>query len=440
MAVSVFLSSTGLDLDEDCRPYVRSAITGCGAGEVCMESWISDFEKAEQVCRLHLKKSSHYLGVFAHWRGSCPPGQQRSYTEAEFDWACELNKTKAVLLPKASSAYDRKLRRRARLQDAGAAEAQKKFVKRVRSAGVTMDFDDVPQLVNKTIQLVNGWLGLGVVSEGEQANAATAARAPGDADLVTIGRRELVAQLERVFEIIGGEGLSAIAGFLVHGPVGFGHVQAVRRLREAFENLNADEDSDDDTQPRRIVLPVGGYWDGNDLGGMLSAFGRAVDREWEPADVPSLAARVKKLLATEHVILEINDLQRYGGGLNAFVQQFWKPLTDALGTQIHKHKLVAFMSFEGAPTLDWDALTFNTAVDKDEDFELLRPVKLPALEAFNEKELTAWLRGWLGKAGALGGDAAKQLKQAQTLAHTLVAETGGEPLKVYNKLSTLVVN
>lgn len=403
-----------------------------------MESWVSDFEKAEKVCRQFLKKSSHYLGVFAYWRGSCPPGQARSYTEAEFDWACERTMPMAVFVPKASTKYDSKLRRKAKSQDANAAEAQQKFVKRVRAAGVTMDFDDVPQLINKTIQLVNTWRGLGVVSEGAQANSATAASGPSDAELVKIGRRELVAQLERVFEIIDGEGLSSVAGFLVHGPVGFGHAQAVRRLREAFEALNEDED--EDAQPRRIVLPVGGYWDGNDLGGMLSAFGRAVDKEWEPADVSALSARVKKLLATEHVVLEINDLQRYGGGLTAFVQQFWKPLTDALGAQIHKHKLVAFMSFEGVPAPDWGARTFDASVDKDEEFELPRPVKLSALEAFTEKELTAWLRGWLGKAGALGGDAAKQLKQAQTLAQTLVAETGGEPLKVYSKLSTLVVN
>ena len=89
---------------------------------------------------------------------------------------------------------------------------------------------------------------------------------------------------------------------------------------------------------------------------------------------------------------------------------------------------------------EWDALSFDPAVDADEDFALSRPVKLPALEAFTEKELTAWLRGWLVKANALGGDAAKQLKYAQAQARTLVAETGGEPLKVYSKLCTLDVN
>jgi hypothetical protein len=398
-----------------------------------MESWVADYEEAEKVCRSHLERSSHYLGVFAHWRGSSPPGQERSYTEAEFDWACELSKTKAVLVPKASTPYDRKLRRRAKAQDARAAEAQKNFVRRVRSMGVTMDFEDVPQLVRKTIQLVSTWVGRGVMSEGERASVG-GAPAPNEADLVSLGRRELVAQFERAFEIMAGVALAEVVGFLVQGPVGYGHAQAVRRLREEFEDAN------EDAQPRRVVLPVGGYWDGNDLNGMLSAFGRAVDEKWEPADVSALAARVKKLLESEHVLLEIHDLQRYGGGLTSFVAQFWKPLTDALGAQAHRHKLVAFMSHEGAPGDDWDACAFDPAADDDADFESARPVKLPALIVFTEKELTAWLRGWLKEAGAFGGDAAKQLTRARELAAIVAAETGGEPLKVYSKLSTLAAN
>lgn len=434
MAVKVFISSTGVDLEEDCRPLVRSTVTGCKADEVCMESWVTDFEEAEKVCRRMLTGSSHYLGVFAHWRGSSPPGQERSYTEAEFDWACELNKTKAIFMPRASTPYDRKLRRRAKAQDARSAEAQKNFLRRVRTTATAMDFDDLPQLVKKTIQLVSGWLGDGIVNEGRKASAA-AMRAPSEAELITLVRRKLIEQYERAFEIIGGEGLAEVVGFLVHGPVGYGHAQAVRRLRETFENAN------DDAQTRRVVLPIGSYcWDGDDLRGMLSAFGRAVDEEWEPTDVLTLAARVKKLLASGHLILEINDLQRYVGGLASFVEQFWKPLADALGTQAHQHKLVAFLSYEGAPEPEWDALTFDSAEDDEMDFELSRPVKLPALEAFTEKELTAWLRGWLNKAGTRGGDAARQLEQAQTLAARLFAETRGEPLKVYTKLCMLVVN
>jgi hypothetical protein len=434
MAVKVFISSTAVDLEEDCRPFVRSAVTGCKADEVCMESWVTDFIEAEQVCRLKLAGSSHYLGVFAHWRGSSPSGQERSYTEAEFDWACELNKTKAIFMPKAATPYDRKLRRRAKAQDARAAEAQKNFRNRVRTIATAMDFDGLPQLVEKTIQVVDAWLGKGIVSEGRQAGAAASARTPNESDLVTLGRRELVAQFERAFDIIGGEGLAEVVGFLVHGPVGYGHAQAVRRLREAFEDAN------DDAQPRRVVLPIGGYWDGDDLSGMLSAFGRAVDELWEPSDVSALAARVKKLLATEHVILEINDLQRYTGGLASFVEQFWKPLTDALGAQAHQHKLVAFMSYEGAPEHAWGACTFDTEEDDEADFELSRPVKLPALEAFTEKELTAWLRGWLKEIGTRGGDTARQLEQARKLAATIYAETGGKPQDVYTKLCALVVN
>lgn len=436
MSVSVFISSTGVDLDKDCRPCVRRAITEGGAIEVCMESWVTDFDEAEHVCRRKLRASSHYLGIFAHWRGSSPPGQERSYTEAEFDWACELKKTKAVLLPKASTEYDLQLRERANTQDARAAEAQKNFVKRVRSMGVAMDFEDLPHLAQKAAQVLDAWLDRGIMRAA--AGGPAAGRAPTEAELVTLGRRELVTQFERTFDIIGGEGLPEVVGFLVHGPVGYGHAHAVRRLREIFEEANGGVDEYDDAQPRRIVLPSGGYWDGDNLRGLLSAFGRQVDKEWEPPDIASLAARVRKLLESEHLVLEINDLQRYGS-VASFVAQFWQPLADALGGQLHAHKLVAFMSYEGAPEPDWDAFTFDPTADDDADFAPARPVKLPALAAFTAQELTTWLRGWLRGVGAHGGNAQQQLKQAQTLTSALVAETGGEPLKVYSKLNTPIV-
>jgi hypothetical protein len=432
MAVSIFISSTGADMDEDCRPFVRRAITEGGAIEVCMESWVTDFDEAGNVCRRKLRESSHYLGIFGHWRGSCPPGEDRSYTEAEFDWACELTKQKAVLVPKVSSEIDRKLRRRARAQNPAAAEAQKRFVKRVRDLGVTVNFDDLPHLVQKTTQLLNLWQGRGVVGEGARARAGGST--PTEADLDTLGRRELVEQFGRAFDLIGGEGLAEVAAFVVHGPGGSGHAQAVRRLRAAFEGMNGDAEA------RRCVLPIGAHWDGDSLTGLLAAFAREVDRDWRPNNVAELAARAGRLLEAGHLLLEIYDLQRYRGGLRAFVEEFWRPLSSALGGRTPAHRLAALMSFEGAPVPDWASCTFDPVADDEADFELARPVKLPALTPFTAQELTTWLRGWLRGVGAFGGDAARQTEGARALAQTLVAETGGEPLRVYGKLSLLVAS
>jgi hypothetical protein len=445
MSVKVFVSSTCSDLELDCRPCVIGLIEGI-AEAIAMELWDSPFKEARVVCRDKLEfESSHYLGLFAHRFGAKPPGSERSYTQYEFEWARELEKEMAVFVPKPATPFDNILRKRAKTQTSEDALRQKEFVKSVRELGVVNPFDDLMQLAKKATRLVNQWSGKGVMDHGaatpSRSGVRTAARAnhdrhPVETDYLALGRSDFGPQLRRLFDFMAGAGMAEVAGFLVWGQTGAGHDQAIRLLQAEFAEMNRD------TEPRRILLPVGARHEGPHLAGLLTAFGREVEEGWEPKTVKALADRLNLLLSESPVVLEINNLQRYDGGLAAFVKDFWKPLTGEMVGELYQNQLAAFMKFEGMLKPAWKANLFDASVERDLVFKASKSsklIKLPELRKFTEPELTAWLRAWLKKKKACGGDLDKQLNCAKAEAKTLIKETAGEPSKVYLQLNKLDV-
>src|SRR5262249_44729303 len=148
-----FLGSTRKDLDADCRRAVLEAVKVAEAVAVEMGDWDADHVDAVRLCRQKLElESSHYVGVFAYWRG-WEPKLKLSITQAESEWACGCRKDPppcrmAVFVPNPCSDFDQKLRERAIDQTAEQAAAQKKFLERV-SRDVYQVFDDPINLALK---------------------------------------------------------------------------------------------------------------------------------------------------------------------------------------------------------------------------------------------------------------------------------------------------
>jgi hypothetical protein len=150
--------------------------------------------------------------------------------------------------------------------------------------------------------------------------------------------------------------------------------------------------------------------------------------------VDALAEKLKDMLRSNDVILEIGDIHRFEGSLPAFVNQFWNPIISVLVADPLPGRLIVLLTMEPSAPPELKPFLHDLAIDKPQDFAPTHLIKLPELDAFTENEIAAWLRDWFRKDVARTADMKKLTEDAQKLAKTLFDETKGEPLKLQNKL------
>src|ERR1700722_5873556 len=111
----VFLGSTAMDLARDCRPNAIRGIRRGGGQEISMETWDASYRAPVEVCReMVQRKSSHYIGLLAYYRGHVQSELGISITQAEFEWARQSPGPAAmgVFIPDSGSSYAATLKRR----------------------------------------------------------------------------------------------------------------------------------------------------------------------------------------------------------------------------------------------------------------------------------------------------------------------------------------
>lgn len=92
----VFVSSTTGALDE----YRNAAVSVCrrlGLTVIAMEEFVAERPPPVGVCRRKVDECDIFILLVAHRYGDRPPGEKKSYTELEYDWA--LARTEMPLLP-----------------------------------------------------------------------------------------------------------------------------------------------------------------------------------------------------------------------------------------------------------------------------------------------------------------------------------------------------
>ena len=154
LIMKVFISATCEDLNEDCRPAAVAAIEAKKAEPVDMTTrgWTATYQPPWEECQQKIETATHYVGIFAFWRGWVPPEdtKERSITEAEFDYALARKDKQniAVYLPEQGSEIEKELLTRTHKmledkEDKEAAQAefsaQEKFLQRVLNSG-TVNF------------------------------------------------------------------------------------------------------------------------------------------------------------------------------------------------------------------------------------------------------------------------------------------------------------
>jgi hypothetical protein len=266
------------------------------------------------------------------------------------------------------------------------------------------------------------------VAERAEANAAFAdIRLPSDKDLTALGDFPQGRRFSDAFDIIHGQGHPEVACFLIHGPVDYGQQQTLARLRFKYEK-------DFDSEPHRLTASVGALWQGRSLEKLLANIGDRIAKGYVPESVDALAVRLKDLLQTKDVLLEITDLHRFKGALPEFVNQFWNPLAARLSIETLTKRLVAFITIDQPVASDLDAFLFDPVTGNPADFNIAKIIKLPKLDAFTQAEIARWATNWLKKDPARGNDQKQLDEDAESIAATLFQETSGKPMSLYSKL------
>lgn len=429
MNVNVFVSSTCGDMAHDCRRSVLRAISTADdilkvfnagrAAAVAMEDWDADYETARELCLEKIRvDSTHYVGIIGYLRGSLSyeAGKRGvSITEAEWRHAIEYRgrSCMAMFVPKDHSPLAQELQQRAAaLQSAAELEAQLTFQARVLREGVAQQFEDIGDLNGRVIRKVMFWAKKGLRQAARASQVTRGATGlpwiPGSSDLIKLGRREHLTVFQDSLERFSPSGMKNAGVFLVYGPHGFGHLElmgkVVRELEKAF------------AQPRCYVISAGALWRENSHTAILRTLGREIRPGWEPAQIPDLAQELLNLLRDQDVILQISGLEGYIGGLSAFLAEFWSPLVDALpeGTPNRLICLAAVQTDD--ETLD---VPLPDADSAGGPHCPARPIVLPRLGPFTERELLSWLRSRL------------EAPEAIRLSQRLIEATEGIPPALY---------
>jgi hypothetical protein len=423
MSFRPFISATREDL-EDCREVVIDAARMGGDVEpLTMETWAAEAVNAVEVCKDRVREGTHYVGLFAHRRGWVPPMfEGKSITEAEYDWAADYRKPKCVFMPKKATEIDLELRQRAAKQSEIDATAQKVFIQRVREVVTCEDFKSVTDLAIRATRRFMLWKSLppgGVREENKRVREAAVPtpqkmRTPSEDDISTLGREEQIQKFTATLNALLRPGLPRAVCFLIHGPVGRGHLRLARHLRRELVAR---------WRPKEYQVSLSPLWREDTVTKLIRDFGRQLGPGFMPASVEDFAARLRLMLDDEYVVLEVDSIQRLGG-LRRFVEDFWHPLVGALGGPT-KRRLVSIATLEEGvpsgceaylqPPLEGDVKTLDPSL----------PVGLPELGVFTEGELRAWLN--VGRR--------IEEEDALVLAQSLVAQTRGEPQLLYSILA-----
>ncbi len=424
--VRVFVSATVEDLGEDCRPRVLNAVTYAGALAITMETWPASYKPAVEQCLAKIADSTHYLGVFAYYRGWSPEPGEVSITELEFEGAlakfAEDLERVAVFVPDERSRFARRLRTRvAAKQQPEQASAQLAFLKRVMAAATIEKFADDGDLGMRAVRRLQLWQLGPLLDRPQEPVAAEAAavsgRQPRAQQVVELGRAAQTGMFTAVLQQLALPGATAVAAWLVHGTAGQGHDEMLARLMRIIESGTNEE-------PHSYTAMCGALWRQPGLTGLLSALGKEIAPGWQPASVAQLAERIAELRKLSDVVLRVQSLQNYPGGVAAFAAEFWQPLATALTQKASaaQYRMLCVCTHEAAtPGADWTPLLETDPAHNA--LNATRIIALPEMTDFDLAELTAFARRWLAPA------------DAALLATALLEETAGAPHLLYKRLA-----
>jgi hypothetical protein len=400
----IFLSATVRDL----IPYRQAVKIGLGHAEIACflsEEWSGGYDDTIQKCHDKLHSVNGYIGIFAYWYGSIPPGFNKSITHMEFHWAMQRwGKSTyppiAVFMPNAGSKAETDLRKRARLLLA-------QEPKRHQDHAVLLNafhnevlnpvpwrtvryFDDQDMLRDYAIIAVSTWRG------GTPLNAATGAvtlsrtsvrgRWITDDDMMLLGRGRQIETVTQVCSHIAAHADVPAVGMIVSGDEDAGQRLFLRQLRSLrqFHRGRPPKVGRPLAEPYSLQALI--QWIGVSLG---------VVPPGEGVDTPErLAELVGAELYKQQLCFILDHVNRMVGGIVAFHDTFWQPFYQRLKElrlpRVQGYPLIAVVVDYTGQTKSWPTHIYERQ-SRRSSLSSAKLLLLPKLTDFDANDVLVWL-------------------------------------------------
>jgi hypothetical protein len=359
--------------------------------------WVEAYVDVVQLCRQKLQQASGYYGIFAYWYGSIPPDEQRSITCLEFAWARQRwtgdpAPRIAIFQPELGSPADVELRKcsdqllRQSFPDAAKREVHKKlqqeFIQEVGGSWRKINyFRDQTWLREQAIVVAERWRGTLLRSE------TAIGRYPTDAELGALGRTANLDSVRKVLDQVLDSKRGQNVCLLISSDEDAGQKQfldflAQQKMLRRGGRPPARGRPPNDRFERSVTLQwlaqVCGVFPGADAFDTTEAF----------------AAPLHVALKERDLIVILEQVNRFAGGVSEFRDLIWRPLFAALqrlraGPGGAERHLVLILGHYGSTQEIADFL--RPWKDFDAESPDDRLLSLPRLTSVERKDVRRWL-------------------------------------------------
>lgn len=428
---NLFVGSTAKDLGA----YRREVKVGMESLEVSVnlsEDWSGDWAEVDIICRERLARADAYYGIFGHWYGSIVNGGDASITCREFRWARDQWEGQrnriAVFLPELGSKADQDLNLAAQklmenLPDDTTRERfrrlQAEFIRECEDSHRRVNrFLDPIDLRYRAMAVAYAWLRrtVDIFDSGGGADLSPAV-------LGSIGRGMDFHHIHSAMGRAATIKPPAIC-LLLHGREDDGHKYFFEFVKTRLPAVSTCRDG----RLHYAKTPLGKL-----IRILAEACGHDVHKK--PVEtIDDLMRAIFSILKKQNIVLFLERLHFYDGGVSAFQAELWAPLFDALDDQRQKqpiaHRLILVGSVFRPSSLDNDS-QWPPASQPTTMADYRRLLLLPPLRPLTRDDVGFWCEG-VGLTG----------ERFDTVVNTAICdpETGdddGTPLRVYNRLQLI---
>lgn len=399
-----FLSST-FDDYRDIRQQVKDAVEGV---KDCycplIEDQTNTYNPTVALCQQWIQDSDGFILMLGYWYGSTPPGESRSITHLEFEyafnkWGQQPEVKMAVFKPKPPSETHTKLQQRASglieklAPDKQATHSvQLKAFEELVNGGHTewrfiRDFEDVGELRERVAVTVSEWKGLTLLAAAlGQVEAQWQAPDPRLSDdmLGQIGRNPQYNAIESILANVAASPQTPAIALLIHGEGNQGQSAFLSYILASLLKDHYPKQPVSRLPVKINTLPSLVGWV---AGTLLGKAGSGVE------SIEQLADKVAAELKHQALYFTLDCISDLAGGVAFFQQEFWLPFFARLETlraqQKIPHRLLALVTDYSGDSGQWGtSVAAAGSLEEDVDYTKLLPI--PKLGPFKRSDLLTW--------------------------------------------------
>jgi hypothetical protein len=395
---NVFISSTMADL-EAYRREVKDSLELIPASAFLSEDWVCTHGSTETVCKEKFDNSDAYLGIFAHWYGSVPPGKPCSITELEYAWAQKRWEGEgpariAIFFPEPTSQANGKLidKASALLNEAFPDNAteqenyrqrQKDFCKRVASQWkIVNHFSSQEDLAKKALVVHGQWMQRLIVS-AHTASAVEKGRFATSIELGRLGRLQHIDCAKKLARSALRRSNPPAIAFLASGEEDAGLGQFIDAL--------LTEPPFKQKRPAIIARPhLSEYNVEMFLSSVCKDAGLLTSAGMAATDPEAFARLVYERLRNQPLVVVLDGVQSVSGGAEGLHAAFWQHFHTLLGS-LHQQQACCngfiMLLVDYADTRPGACM----ASANGEELDCRKFIGLPPFTDFTQNDILNWL-------------------------------------------------